>query len=271
MSANGKRLEGKVAMITGGASGLGKGTADRFLREGAKVMLVDISGENLAAAAQELGRGVATIQADVSVEKDIEAAVAATVEKFGRLDAAVNSAGIGTLGHIVDMDVDSFAYVIDVDLVGIFICLKHEAGQMIKQADGGSIVNVASLNSRMPGMGLSAYCTAKAGVEMLTKVAAMEMGPDKIRVNAISPGLVDTPMTNPVIGIDSIYHGYLDNTPLGRIGTTDDIAALALFLASDEATWITGENIIIDGGQHTMAYPDEQKLIIEHAEKMSES
>ena len=271
MSDKGMRLEGKVALITGGASGLGKGTADRFLSEGAKVMLVDVSEENLAAAAQELGRGVATITADVSVEKDVERAVAATVEKFGRLDAAVNAAGVGTLGHIVDMEVDMFAYVLDVDLKGIFICLKHEAAQMIKQGNGGAIVNVASLNSQMPGMGLSAYCTAKAGVEMLTKVAAMEMGPEKIRVNAISPGLVDTPMTNPVIAIDSIYHGYLDNTPLGRIGTTQDIAALALFLVSDEATWITAENILIDGGQSTMAYPDEQKLIMEYAEQTSES
>jgi NAD(P)-dependent dehydrogenase (short-subunit alcohol dehydrogenase family) len=112
-------------------------------------------------------------------------------------------------------------------------------------------------------MGWSAYCTAKAGVEMFTKVAAMELGEHKIRVNAISPGLIDTPMTSPVIAIQSIYDGYVSNTPLGRSGTTDDVAALALFLASDESTWLTADNILIDGGQFTMAYPDEEKLINE--------
>jgi NAD(P)-dependent dehydrogenase (short-subunit alcohol dehydrogenase family) len=193
----------------------------------------------------------------------VQQAVAAAVEKFGKLDVGVNSAGVGTLGRIVDMDVDSWDYVLDVDLKGVFLCVKHEAGQMIKQGSGGSIINLASLNSRMPGMGWSAYCTAKAGVEMFTKVAAMELGEHKIRVNAISPGLIDTPMTSPVIAIQSIYDGYVSNTPLGRSGTTDDVAALALFLASDESTWLTADNILIDGGQFTMAYPDEEKLINE--------
>ena len=263
MAEKGKRLEGKVALITGGASGIGRGIAQWFVREGAKVMLVDISEENLAAVQQELGEACGVIKGDVSVEAEVQAAVAAAVQKFDKLDVGVNSAGIGTLAKVVDLDVDSWDYVLDVDLKGVFLCTKHEATQMITQGKGGSIINIASLNSQMPGMGLAAYCTAKAGVEMFTKVAAMELGPEKIRVNTVSPGLIITPMTEPAIAIKGIYDGYVNNTPMGRAGTTDDVAALVTFLASDESTFMTADNILIDGGQITMAYPDEPKLINE--------
>jgi NAD(P)-dependent dehydrogenase (short-subunit alcohol dehydrogenase family) len=200
---------------------------------------------------------------DVTQEVQVTAAVAATVAKFKHLDVAVNCAGVGDLCRIVDLDVNQWDMVVDIDLRGTFLSVKHEATQMITQGDGGSIINIASLNSRQPAEGMVTYCTSKAGVEMLTKVAAMELGPHKIRVNAISPGLIDTPLTNPLLSMSAVYKGFLENTPLGRSGTTDDIAAAVAFLASDESTWITGENIFIDGGALTKRYPELEKLMME--------
>lgn len=256
MNTNCRRLEGKVALITGGASGIGKGIASWFVREGACVMLGDINAENLATAKQELGDNCEVIEMDVTVEAQVEAAVAATVAKFGRLDVAVNSAGIGGLCRIVDLDEAEWDRVLDVDLKGVFLSVKHEARQMIAQGEGGSIINIASLNSRQPAEGMVTYCTSKAGVEMFTKIAAMELGRHKIRVNAISPGLISTPLTDPLLNMPDIYESFLENAPLGyRCGTTDDVAALALFLASDESTWITGDNILVDGGAITKRYP----------------
>jgi NAD(P)-dependent dehydrogenase (short-subunit alcohol dehydrogenase family) len=262
MSDNGKRLDGKVALITGGGSGIGKGTAKRFIQEGAQVMLADISEENLAAAQQELGENSATIKMNVTVEEEVEHAVAATVQKFGRLDVMVNSAGVGTMSAILDTDAESWDDVLAVDLKGPFLCIKHAATQMIAQGDGGAIISIASLNSRQPAEGMASYCSAKAGVEMLTKVAAMELGAHKIRVNAISPGLIDTPLTNGMFGMPGVLEGFLENTPLGRYGSPDDIAAAALFLASDDASWITAETLFVDGGALTKRYPDLMKIVM---------
>jgi NAD(P)-dependent dehydrogenase (short-subunit alcohol dehydrogenase family) len=262
MSEKGKRLDGKVALITGGGSGIGKGIAAWFIREGARVMLADISEENLAAAQQELGSASAAIKMDVTVEQEVEQGVAAAVQKFGRLDVLVNSAGTGGMSAIVDTPVESWDDVIGVCLKGTFLCIKHAASQMIAQGNGGAIVSIASLNSRQPAEGMAAYCSAKAAMEMLTKVAAMELGAHKIRVNAISPGLIDTPLTNPMFGMPGVLEGFLENTPLGRYGTTDDIAAAALFLVSDDASWITAETLLVDGGAVTRRYPDLMKIVM---------
>jgi 3-oxoacyl-[acyl-carrier protein] reductase len=259
----GKRLENKVAFITGGASGIGKHIAGRFIREGARVVVADISEEGLTAVREELGEACATVLTDVTHEADVQHAVAAAVDNFGRLDIAVNSAGTGGLSLIVDYPEEQWDLEIDVCLKGTFLAMKYEGQQMISYGEGGSIINLASLNATQPAEGMSAYCAAKAGVVMLTKVGAMEMGPHKVRVNCICPGLVDTPLTTYILQTPSVYEKYLENIPLGRSGVTEDITAAALFLATDDSSWITAESLYVDGGSQTKAYPQLLKILSE--------
>jgi 3-oxoacyl-[acyl-carrier protein] reductase len=163
----------------------------------------------------------------------------------------VNSAGSSTLGLVTELAVEEFRRVVDVCLTGAFIVLKH-AGRLVRA--GGSIISIASLNARQPGSGLAAYCSAKAGLAMLTEVAALELAGSGVRVNAISPGLVPTPLTAPALDIPGIEDDYLENTPLGRAGRPDEIADAVLFLA--RAGWVTGEVLDINGGAHLRRYPD---------------
>jgi len=253
--SRGSKLKGRVAFITGGASGIGRGIAERFISEGAKVVLFDRNGPLLEEVAQILKDDCFAVEGDVAIEKDIERAVAEGVKKFGRLDIGINSAGLGTYAYISEQSEEQWDMVIDICLKGVFLSMKHESRQMLSQGEGGAIVNIASLNSRQPAEGYSAYCSAKAGVEMMTKVAAMELGPHKIRVCAISPGAVDTPLIAGLKDFPALNEAVMDNTLLDRIGTTDDIASAALFLVSDEASWITAETLFVDGGCQTKRYP----------------
>ena len=241
-------------MITGGASGIGLGIARRFVADGAQVLLVDRDGDRLRTAA-------ATTVADVTLEDDVAAAVAATVSAFGRLDVGVNCAGYATFGAVADLDVAAFRDVIDVCLTGVFLSVKHQARHLQAQGDGGSIISIASLNAVQPAEGMAAYCSAKAAVAMLTQVAAMELGPHGIRVNAIAPGLVRTPLAGMLHDIAPIYDEFVANTPLGRSGTVDDVAGVAAFLAGPDSAWMTGELLLVDGGGHTKRYPEIPRLI----------
>jgi NAD(P)-dependent dehydrogenase (short-subunit alcohol dehydrogenase family) len=190
--------------------------------------------------------------------------VEAAVERFGRLDIAVNAAyGVRPTPpeplppsgvFLVDQSTEYFAAVIDVGLVGPFRCVKHEARQMVTQADGGVIINLASINARQPAETMSAYCAAKAGVEMLTRCAALELGSRRVRVVAIAPGLVDTPMTSFLTANEKVLAQYLRAVPVGRAGTTSDVASAAAFLASDDASYISGETLVVDGGQLTKGF-----------------
>jgi NAD(P)-dependent dehydrogenase (short-subunit alcohol dehydrogenase family) len=260
-NTNIQRLESKVALITGAASGIGKRIAETFHGEGARVVAADISGDGLATLKQEIPDHIITVETDVIQEADVERAVALAVSEFGRLDIAVNSAGTGGLNLIVNYPAEDWDREMGVCLKGTFLCMKHQGKQMIEQGHGGSIINIASLNAKQPAEGMSAYCAAKAGVEMLTKVGAMEMGPYKVRVNCICPGLVNTPLTTIIIQNPAIFEKYIENIPLGRSGSTDDIAAAALFLASDDSTWVTAESLFVDGGSQTKGYPQMLKLL----------
>jgi 3-oxoacyl-[acyl-carrier protein] reductase len=246
------RLEGKVAVITGAASGIGRRTAELFAAEGAHVVLADRNDDLLEQVRVSLGDECLAVSVDVAMEDDVARMVAATVERFGRLDIGVNCAGLGTLSPIHLHPLSEWQRVLDVSLTGVLLSVKHQSHQMLEQGSG-AIVNIASINGRQPAEGMVAYCTAKAGVEMLTKVAALELGPSGIRVNAISPGFVDTPMTAPAIG--GIRDSYIDSIPLGRPGTADDIARAALFLAGDESSWVNGEVMVVDGGEVHREYP----------------
>ncbi len=259
------RLNDKVALITGGASGIGLGIARRFVAEGARVVLADINEDRASACAVEFGDHGASVRADLNAEPDAELMVARAVERFGRLDIGVNAAGIGALAPIVSQTAEQWDAVVDLDLRGVFLSTKYEARQMIAQAEGGAIVNIASINARQPAEGMSAYCCAKAGVEMFTRVAAMELAPHNIRVTAIGPGLVDTPLVAPLTSIPAILNEYIENIPLGRAGTPDDIAAAALFLVSADASWITGDTLFVDGAELTKRYPELLKRIAELA------
>lgn len=250
------RLEGRVALITGGASGIGRAIASRYLREGGKVMLADLNTELLKEAEAQLGSSCTTIEANVTVEADVERAVAATVKRFGRLDIGVNSAGLGTYAVITEQTEEQWDTVISVCLKGVFLSMKHEARQMMVQGDGGVIINISSLNSTQPGEGFSAYCSAKAGVNMLTRVGAMDLGPHKIRVCGIAPGLIDTPLTAGIKEMPRLMDAYLENIPLGRSGVPEDVSNAALFLASDDASWISGEILFVDGASSTKRYPE---------------
>ncbi|WP_332642476.1 SDR family NAD(P)-dependent oxidoreductase [Aeromicrobium sp.] len=244
---------GKTTVVIGGASGIGLATARDLLANGHAVVIADLDGDAATARAVELGSGCEAAAVDVSDEASVTALFDGVIEQHGSFDGVVNCAGVSTLSLVVDHDVAEFRRVLDVCLTGAFIVLKHAGSRIV---DGGSLVTLSSLNGRQPGVGLVAYCSAKSGLQMLTQVTALELASRRIRVNAVSPGLVVTPLTAPAMDIPGIKDDYLDNTPLGRSGEPEEIAAAIRFLLSDDSTWITGENLDINGGSHMQRYPD---------------
>lgn len=251
----GKRFAGRVALVTGGASGIGAAVARRVVAEGGSVAIVDRNLEAAQATAAALSDHAVALAADVGREADIEAAVQATVERFGRLDVAVNAAGYGTSAEVVDMTLAQWQGVLDVDLTGVFLSTKHEARQMLRQGGGGAIVNISSTNAVQPGEGMAAYCVAKAGVVMFTQVAGMELAPHGVRVVGVGPGLTATPLTATFLQSPTMRQPWLDNIPAGRAAQPDEIASLVLWLASDEAAYMSGETVFMDGSFRARAYP----------------
>ena len=251
-----KRLTDKVALVTGGASGIGREIARGYVEEGARVVLGDRNAALLAETAKELGADAATIEIDVTREADLERAVALAGSRFGRLDIGVNCAGLGLSVPLTEQTEAQWDLVVDVCLKGVFLSMKHEARQMLAGKRGGVIINIASINARQPGEGLSAYCAAKAGVEMITRVGAMELGASGIRVVGIGPGLVDTPLTTFQQDRPHVREAFLENIPLGRVGTPRDIAGAALFLASEDASWVSGDTLFVDGAELTKKFPE---------------
>jgi NAD(P)-dependent dehydrogenase (short-subunit alcohol dehydrogenase family) len=247
------RFAGKVAIVTGGAAGIGLATTRRLVAEGGRVVVGDLDEAALGAVAAELGGNVVTVACDVAVEADVERLADTAVDRFGRLDIAFANAGIGSIARLVDADLTEWSRVLDVNLTGPFLTVKHAARRM---GPGGSIVVTASLNGVQPGVGMGAYCTSKAGVAMLVQVAALELGPAGIRVNAVGPGLVRTGLTEGAFLLPSIVEEYEENTPLGRHASPEEIANVVAFLASDEAGFVSGSLVLADGGAHTMRYPD---------------
>lgn len=227
---------GEVAVVFGGASGIGAAVVEALTSAGYAVHVADLTTSPTV---------------DVTDEASVSGFLEDVVGREGRLDLVVNSAGSSTLGLVTELDVAEFRRVVDVCLTGAFLVLKH-AGRLV--VDGGAIVSLASLNARQPGAGLAPYCAAKAGLAMLTEVAALELAVRRVRVNAVSPGLVPTPLTVPALEIPGIEDDYVANTPLGRAGTPAEVAEAVLFLA--RAQWVTGEVLDINGGAHLLRYPD---------------
>ncbi len=256
-----QRFSGRVALVTGAASGIGRSTAERFLAEGAQVVVGDLDEGGLASLTETFGDRVAALRIDVTVEAEVEALCALAIERFGRLDIAVANAGRGHYSLLVDHGVDDFRAILDLCVTGVFLTIKH-AGRFM--TNGGSIVTIASLNGVQPSAGMSAYCSAKAAVTMLTQVAAMELGHQGIRVNAVAPGLVETAATAPMLAFAAIRNEFIENTTVGRSAVPEEIAGLIAYLASDEAGFISGSTHLIDGGASTGRYPNLPKAF-DHA------
>jgi NAD(P)-dependent dehydrogenase (short-subunit alcohol dehydrogenase family) len=246
------RLEGKVAVITGGASGMGRATALRFLEEGARVVVADMNegtGKETLALAEACGAAdrIRFARADVSDEADVEAAVALAARTFGRLDCVFNNAGLGgALGPITETEVEDWDFTFAVLVRGVFLGIKHGA-RAIAAGGGGSIVNTASVAGLSGGAGPAAYSAAKAAVINLTRSAAVELAPQRIRVNAICPGGISTPLIHR--GNEAALLPRLEKLqPWPEAGLPEHIAGAALFLASDDARFVTGEALLVDGG-----------------------
>ena len=240
---------GRTALVIGGASGIGWASAKALAAEGYRVLVADLDADGASARAAELGEPHASAAVNVTDEDS----VAALFEASGPLDVVVTTAGFSNISLIVDMPVDQFRSVIDVCLTGSLIVAKH-AGRTLR--DGGALLWISSLNGRQPAAGMSAYCSAKAGLSMLTQVAAIELSSRGIRVNAVAPGFVRTPLTEGAALVPGVVEDYVENTVLGRAGTPEDIAEAVVFLCSEKASWITGEVLDINGGAHMKRYPD---------------
>lgn len=236
------------AVVIGGASGIGLATVDAFVGEGMQVVVADrdVKRAEQVAATRD---GARAVHMDVTDEDS----VAATFAGIGDFDTVVNCAGLSNPGALTELELDAWRNTVDICLTGTFLVIKH-AGARI--AEGGSITCIASLNGRQPGAGMGAYCVSKAGVLMLVEVAALELADRRVRVNAVSPGLVMTPLTEGIGFVPGLTEDYLDNTPLGRSGEPAEIADTVAFLASDKARWITGAAFDVNGGAHLKRYPD---------------
>lgn len=251
-----ERLVGKVAVITGGASGIGAGMGSLFVEQGAKVVIADLQEGPGEALAAELGDGAIFRRCDVTDEADVAAAVDAAVSTFGRLDVMCNNAGIvGAVGSIAEMSTEAWDNTISILLRGVFLGTKHAARVMVDQ-QSGTIINTASTAGVVGGLGPHAYTAAKHGVIGLTKSVANELAANRIRVNAIAPGNTVTAMTATVTTGDADDTETADErlsavSPLGYAGFPADIAAAALYLASDEARYVSGHVLVVDAGQTT--------------------
>ena len=254
-------LAGQAALVTGGGSGIGLACARHLLRDGASVTIAGRSQPRLDAAVAELeaeapdGAVVRGVACDVAQEDDVARAVAAATEATGGLQHCVASAGTGTLGPVIAMPADQWRQVLDINLTGAFFTLKH-AGEAMVRSGGGAFVGLSSIAAPLTHPYMAAYCVSKAGLEALVRTAADELGRANVRVNAVRPGIVPTELAAPLEQDPTVLGDYLDQMPIRRTGTVDDVAALVRFLCGPESSWITGQCVGVDGGHHLRRGPN---------------
>ena len=253
------RLEGKVAVITGGARGIGKAIAERFVVEGAAVAIADIGADTAKETAQALGENAIDVALDITGQESIDAMVATVVERLGRIDILVNNAGIFEMAPLAEVTPADYDRVFNVNVKGLLFTLQAVANQMIRQGDGGKIINIASQAGRRGEAMVAVYCASKASVISITQSTGLELIKQGINVNCISPGVVDTPMWDVVDALFAKYENRPlgekkrlvgEGVPYGRMATPGDHAGAAVFLASADSDYVVAQTLNVDGGQY---------------------
>jgi NAD(P)-dependent dehydrogenase (short-subunit alcohol dehydrogenase family) len=245
-------FEGKVGLVTGGTSGIGRETAVLFARAGAKVVVAgrrEVQGNETIEMVREAGGDGLFVKSDVSKAAEVETLIQQVVERFGRLDIAFNNAGIeGIQAPIVKQSEEDWDRTIAINLKGVWLCLKYEIRQMLKQGGGGAIVNMASIIGLIGTAGVAAYSASKHGVIGLTKTAALENAKSGIRINAVCPGFTETPMADRIFRAPAVRKYVVDCHPIGRLGRPAEIAEAVVWMCSDRASFMTGQSLVLDGG-----------------------
>lgn len=246
-------LKGKVAFVTGARQGMGRADALELARRGAKVAVTDISLEDCQLVAREIkkkGGEALAFKVDVTNKKEIEKAIKETVKKFGRLDILINNAGIAQFKPFLDLTEEEWDKTLDINLKGQFLCAQACAKEMVKNKYG-RIINIASVASGQVGIGfpnIAHYCASKGGIVAMTEALAIELAPHGITVNVVAPGMIETPMLDPIKQDPKVFKEILKRVPLGRLGKPEEVAKLVAFLASDDSSYMTGSMVVIDGG-----------------------
>jgi len=247
-----KRLEGKVAIVTGSDRGIGKGIAVALAKEGCKVIInsyrEDEEAKKTVEEIKKLGSDAFFIKANVTREIDVRDLIEKAVKKYGKIDILANNAGILVSGTVITLTEKDWDRQMEVNLKGVFLCTKYAIQQMIKQSKGGRIINISSIAGLVGFPGISAYCASKGGVTEFTREVALDHAKNGITVNAINPGVLVTDMTKGMLDDAATKKMLLENTPVGRFGQPEDIGNAAVFLALDESSFITGHNLVVDGG-----------------------
>ena len=251
------KLDGKVAIVTGAGVGMGRAEAILFAKEGAKVVVddrrTDGEGERTVQMIKEAGGEVVFVHADISKAEDVKKMVKTAVDTYGKLDILINNAGVQVYKPIQELNEENFDFIIATNQKGVFFGMKHALPEMIK-AGGGSIVNTASIAADHAQRGSGVYAASKGGILSISRVAAAEFAPQNIRVNVVKPGAIKTPMFLSCVNTEEARKNITDETPQGRLGEPEEVANLVLFLASDEASHVTGQKIAADGGIETWSH-----------------
>lgn len=255
MTQNTEQFQNKVAFVTGAASGIGLAITKQLLDNGAVVIGADVNEDRLKELDKELGSSFTAEKLDVTKESEHETVISNIVNEHGKIDFAFNVAGAQKAGTITDLSLDDWNFTVDLVLNGVFLGMKHQAKQMKQQEHGGSIVNISSLNAHVPMYTGSAYASAKAGVEMLTKNGALELARHNINVNAILPGLVNTPLVDDFKS-GEIHEAFMERIPMKRPAEPEEVANPAIFLVSEGASYINGASLLVDGAWAVSGYPD---------------
>jgi glucose 1-dehydrogenase len=248
------KLNQKIAIVTGASQGIGLACAERLVREGARVMLVDIRPE-VEQSAASLGEAARFYRADVGIKVEVDAMIQATLDAFGRIDILINNAGVTHAADFLDLHEDDFDRVLRINLKSMFLCSQAAARDMVARGEGGCIINMSSVNAELTIPNQVPYVVSKGGVNQLTRVAAIALSQYNIRVNAIGPGTILTELAKKaVLGSPEARHTILSRTPLGRCGEPEEVASIAAFLASDDASYMTGQTLYADGGRMALNY-----------------
>jgi glucose 1-dehydrogenase len=247
-----RRLEGKIVSVTGGDQGIGRGIVERFAREGADIALCyrknKDGADEVAALVKKLGRRAAAIQCDVANIADGQRFITESVKELGRIDILVNNAGIEKQGNFWDVTEKDYDLVLNVNLKGVFFITQAFVKHRMQAKSGGKVINISSVHEDLPFPGYSSYCASKGGVRMLTRNWGIELAPLGITVNGIAPGAIETPINKALMQNKEQLNALLENIPLKRLGTPEDVAAVAAFLASSDGDYVTGTTYFIDGG-----------------------